>query len=201
MLSRGWEGTCVCVLAAQSCPILCDPTDCSPPGSSVYGILQASILEWVAISFSRGSSRPKDWTQISCIAGRFFTIWATREGMKDPNMKLYQTWKLAACLGYVPAPEHSTSPRGPCWTVRAIGSVLMEDQHQNIKSSGIRSMEQLPWAHPRHATLSLDSVSRIVPGRGPSEGPYRKFPIATASGPKDIPASRFRFDPTFCCLC
>ena len=50
-----------------------DPTDCSPPGSSIHGILQARILEWVAIPFSRGSSRPRNWTCISCIAGRFFT--------------------------------------------------------------------------------------------------------------------------------
>ena len=53
--------------------------DCSPPGSSVYGILQARILEWVAIPFSRGSYWPRDRTQVSCIAGRFFTVWATRE--------------------------------------------------------------------------------------------------------------------------
>ena len=54
---------------------LWDCMDCSPPGSSVHGILQARVMEWVAISFSRGSS----WTQVSCIAGRFFTNWATRE--------------------------------------------------------------------------------------------------------------------------
>ena len=48
----------MCVLVAQSCPTLCDPVDCSPPGSSVHGILQARILEWVAILFSRGSSQP-----------------------------------------------------------------------------------------------------------------------------------------------
>jgi len=52
----------------------------SPPGSSVRGILQARILEWVAIPFSRGSSWPSDWTWVSCITGRFFAIWATREG-------------------------------------------------------------------------------------------------------------------------
>ena len=64
----------------QSCPTLCDPMDCSASGSSVHGILQAKILEWFAILFSRGSSWPKDRTfQVSCIAGRFFTIWATRE--------------------------------------------------------------------------------------------------------------------------
>ena len=68
------------VLVIQLCPTLWDPMDCSPPASSVHGILKATILEWVAISFSsRGYSWPRDWTWVSCIAGRFFTIWATRE--------------------------------------------------------------------------------------------------------------------------
>ena len=57
----------------------CNPMDSSPPGSSVHEILQARILEWVAISSSRGSSPPRDGTQVSCPAGKFFTIWATRE--------------------------------------------------------------------------------------------------------------------------
>ena len=56
----------------RSCPTLCDSVDCSPPGSSIHGILQARILEWVAISFSRGSSWPRDWAQVSCIAGKRF---------------------------------------------------------------------------------------------------------------------------------
>ena len=68
-----------CVSSAQSCPTFCDPIDCSPPGSFVRGIFQTRIVEWVAISFSRGSSRPRDQTQVSCIAGGCFTIWATRE--------------------------------------------------------------------------------------------------------------------------
>ena len=55
------------LLVSQSCPILCDPMDCSPPGSSVHGILQAKIVEWVAIPSSRGSSQPRDQTQVSCI--------------------------------------------------------------------------------------------------------------------------------------
>ena len=63
----------------QSCLTLCNSMDCNPPGSSIYGILQARILEWVAISFSRGSSQPRDQTQVSHIVGRRFTIWATRE--------------------------------------------------------------------------------------------------------------------------
>ena len=64
----------VLYLVAQLFPTLCDPTDCSPPGSSVHGILQARILEWVAMPSSRGSSQPRDRTQVSRIAGRFFTI-------------------------------------------------------------------------------------------------------------------------------
>ena len=66
----------------QSCPFLCDPMDCSPPDFSVHGFLQARILKWVAISFSRGSPQPRDWTQISHIAGRFFTIWVNREALR-----------------------------------------------------------------------------------------------------------------------
>ena len=61
------------VLVAQSCLILCNPIDCSPPSPSVHGILQARILKWVAMPFSRVSSPPMDQTQISFIAGRFFT--------------------------------------------------------------------------------------------------------------------------------
>ena len=61
------------VLVAQLCLTLCDPVDGSPPGSSIHGLLQAGILEWVAISFSRGSSRFRDCTWVFCIAGRRFT--------------------------------------------------------------------------------------------------------------------------------
>ena len=68
-----------CMLSRQSCPTPCNPMDCTLPGSSVRGILQARILEWVSISFSKGFSQPRDGTEISCIAGRFFTDWARRE--------------------------------------------------------------------------------------------------------------------------
>ena len=65
-------------LVAKSCATHCNPMDCSSPGSSVHGILQARILEWVAISFSRRSPQPRDWIQVSFSVGRFLTIWATR---------------------------------------------------------------------------------------------------------------------------
>ena len=71
-----WLNLC---LVAQLCPTLCHPMDCSPPGFSVHGILQARILEWVAIPFSRGSSWSKDWTLVSSIAGEFFIVWVSRK--------------------------------------------------------------------------------------------------------------------------
>ena len=61
-------------VVTPSCLTLCDPMDCRPPSSSVHGILQARILEWVAIAFFKGSSQPKDQTWVSYIAGRFFTV-------------------------------------------------------------------------------------------------------------------------------
>ena len=73
------------MLVAQSCPTLCKPMDCSPQGSSVYGISQARTLEWVAIPFSRGSSWPRDQTQVSWTAGRYFINWATRETLNIPK--------------------------------------------------------------------------------------------------------------------
>ena len=78
---------------AQSCPTLCDLIDYSLPGFSIQGIFQARVLEWVAISFSRGSSRPRDQTQVSHIVGRRFTHWATGEAWgsrkEDLILKIY----------------------------------------------------------------------------------------------------------------
>ena len=75
-----WRPSSLHAKSFQSCPTFCNPVDCSPPGSSVHGILQARILEWVAISSSRGSFRAEDGTHIgSCVAGRFFTTSITWE--------------------------------------------------------------------------------------------------------------------------
>ena len=65
----------------QLCPTFCNPMDYSLPGSSIHGIFQVRVLEWIAISFSRGSSRARDRTQVSHIAGRHFIIRATREAL------------------------------------------------------------------------------------------------------------------------
>ena len=73
---------CVCVCVCESLShvwLFCNLMDCNLPGSSVHGILQARIMEWVAIYSSRGSSWPRDWTWVSCMAGGFFTLWAARQ--------------------------------------------------------------------------------------------------------------------------
>ena len=81
--------TWLCV-HAQSCLTLCDPTDCSPPGSSVYGISKARILEWVAISSSTGSSQPRDQTRISCIGRQILYRWSPQG---SPFTWLKRKWK------------------------------------------------------------------------------------------------------------
>ena len=87
----------------------CDPMDCSPPGFSAHGILQASTLEWVAISFSKLSSQPRDQTWLTCTAGGFFTNWATRQKETSIQKALWnrpsepahndrEKWASEACL-------------------------------------------------------------------------------------------------------
>ena len=77
IISHLHHTNCFLCEVAQSCPTLCNPMDCCLPGFSVHGIFQARVLEWVAISFSRGSSRPRDRTSVSHTVGRRFTLWAT----------------------------------------------------------------------------------------------------------------------------
>ena len=79
---------------AQSRPTLCNPMDCSLPGSSLHGILQARGLEWDAISFSRGSSWHRDRTQVSRIPGRCFNLWATREAHARTNANYAKCWQI-----------------------------------------------------------------------------------------------------------
>ena len=95
-----WKNVCqlICVLVTQSCPTLCDPMDGSLLGSSVHGILQARIPEWVAILFSR-SAWTRDWTQASCIAGRFFTPEPPQKPLSShlPTFKSGYLFLLLSC--------------------------------------------------------------------------------------------------------
>ena len=100
----------MCVLVAQSCPTLCNPMNCSPPGSSVHGILQPRILEWVAMPSSRGSSWLRDRTWVSWLADRFFTLWATRETL---NRSFYFTWGLLLWKRQQSGPKHRLAQGSP----------------------------------------------------------------------------------------
>ena len=107
------------VLVAKSCPSLCDLMDCSLPDSSIHGILQTRILEWIAMTSSRRSSSPRDWTQVSCVSRRFFTLWAAREALNPHSGPIFQgcllvlstlegldtLWGPANCIKDVPSPS------------------------------------------------------------------------------------------------
>ena len=93
---------------SRLCLTLCDPMDCSLPGSSVHEILQARILEWVAIPFSRASSWPRDQIWISGITGRFFTVWAPREAKE-----IYQIRSVAQSCPTLCDPMNRSTPGLP----------------------------------------------------------------------------------------
>ena len=91
---------CYSKVVAQSCPTLCNPMDCSLPGSSVHGISQTRVLEWVAISFLRGSSWPRDRTWVSSIASRRFTIWVTREYVLNATELFTSKWLILCYVNF-----------------------------------------------------------------------------------------------------
>ena len=132
---------------------LCDPTDCSPPGSSVHGILQARTLEWVAISFSRGSFWPRDRTHVSCIAGGFFTVWATREALEEQTSESENRAVMSDSL----------RPHGPYSPWNSPG--------QNT-GEGSRSLLQVifPTQGSNPGLLQADSLPSEPPGRPKNTG-------------------------------
>ena len=129
--STSWATTEAQSEVIQLCLTLCDPMDCSLPGSSVHGIFQARILEWGAISFSGGSSLPRDWTRVSHIVGRCFTVWATREAQTTRKSNIIYAspdqpicllscdfaWKMCflKCLVRQPTEGCMDFPQMFCW--------------------------------------------------------------------------------------
>ena len=129
----------LCCSTAQLCLTLCDPMDCT-----VHGLFQARILEWVAFPFSRGSPQPRDWTQVSCIVGRFFTSWATREaqeyssGYSIPSPAVLPNW--------------GTEPRYPELQVDSLPTELPGKPTNSIEKitkqcgkQGLRSHFSMTW--------------------------------------------------------
>ena len=124
---------------AQSCLTLSGPIDCSPPDSSIHEIFQATVLKWVAISFSRASSWPRDQIQVSCHAGRRFTVWATREALSKSEQKSRWVFFLECpkLLGSFRAQQKAPCPRG---LVHAPGQAHLSRAHLGLFPS------PCPWA-------------------------------------------------------
>ena len=128
---------CVCVLVAQSCPTLCDPLDCSLPGSSVHRIFQTNILEWIAIHFSTGSFLPRDQTQVSCTAGSYYH-WATREvALFSITVKVCIAWLivLVISLVLVITVNITTTSKNRAAKNRDLCSISVRKAHKFIYSS------------------------------------------------------------------
>ena len=129
--------------------------DCSLPGSSVHGILQARILEWVAMPFSRGSSQPRDWTQVYCIAGEFLTIWATSEAVtfNQSVQSLSHVWLFATPWTAAHQPSLSITNSWSLLKLISIESV-MPSSHLIL----CHSLLLLPSIFPSGRVFSNESV-------------------------------------------
>ena len=151
-------------LVVHSYPTLCGPMDCSLPGSSILGILQARVLEWVAISFSRGSSWPRDWTQVSCIAGRFFTNWATREALVSGFITI-QVTEVPLCFSSIwwCLNEYAGEGAGRMHRTRNTGSLgshaVQENQNRTVdKAVKTDIVQELLQSGKWDCSIGLGSV-------------------------------------------
>ena len=153
---------CVCVcVSAQLCPTLCDPMDCSLPGSSVHGISQARILEWVAISSSEGSSQPREWTRVSSIAGGFFTT-EPPGTFRAPGSSCWSMQIYSVLWGH---------DYNPWWPLdQEIWGVLLEDNCKNQSSWwGYQLLsEESFWAVARQRGVHKDGTSLFIFSRSTS---------------------------------
>ena len=156
-------------MLTESCLTLCDPMDCSLPGSPVHGILQAQILEWVAIPCSRGSPRPKHWPRVSCIAGRFLTIWAIGEAHRlTPKMSVNSEFfrdfsaTFGGCL---------LSGSYKCFTWLELMDTWSPDQSRVTLSDTIRPTASYQgcscflWTQKSPPTSSCHALTLPTPGR------------------------------------
>ena len=133
------------VLGSQSYPTLCNPMDCSPPGSSIHGLLQARILEWVVMPPSRGSSQPRDWTHISYV----YLHWqAGSLPRAPPGLVVKWKWKSLSCVRLFATP----------WTIQS--TEFSRSEYWSGYSFPFPSPEDLPnpGFEPRSPTLQADSL-------------------------------------------
>ena len=140
-------------LVAQSCPTLCDSMDCSPPGSSVHGILQARILEWAAIPFSRRSSPPRDQTPVSCIGRRILYLLSLQESMCQQRCK-----RVGVVGGGQATPEEAVS--GCAFPHHSVGSSLFLCHVQGLRSKGGLTRGFIPVIQRILASTTVQFVSQ-----------------------------------------
>ena len=161
------------VLVTQSCLTLCNPTDCSPSGSSVHGILQTRILKWVAIPFSRRSSRPR----VYCIADRFFTVSVTSSvqfsrSVVSNSLRPHESQHARpSCLSPTPGVYSDSHPSSP-WCHPAISSsVVPFSSCQSLPASGSFPMSQLfEWGgQSTGVSASASVLPKKSQGWSPSE--------------------------------
>ena len=171
-----------CCLVVNSCLTLCNSMDCSQLGSSVHGIFQARILQWVAISFSRGPSWPRDWTHVSCIGWRILYHWATREAPVNISSshflflwvtyKIWTDWSLARIKNHNQKPLSEWKPR-----TKQLHRLTLPNipRRTNTKSSQILPKNRRGGILSN--TVHRESISLILKTRQGSHKKKRKLQV------------------------
>ena len=148
-------------LVTQMCLTLCDPMDCSPPGSSLQKILQARTLTWITIPFSRGSFRLRYWTQVSCIVGRLFTNWASKEALS----KMFTHWIKTCMMDYNSwaCDYNHFILFNKLWGMQAsrMGPLLRNGCHYVILS--VEPAPALKWKRERSSVISVRRSKFLCP--------------------------------------
>ena len=187
---------CMHAQSLQFCPTLCNPMDCSPPGSSVHGIFQARILGWDAMPSARGSSQPRDWTCISyiaSIAGRFFTYCHTWEASFDMHCLLKnvtQALSLNAIFWETSVIWKQSGERSECagWSAKEERwaevqvNLYTQESNRNKRSQRPGTLVLIVGLHAYNLELVSVGLEYLWPFWSP-QPPLRDPPCSYQSGP------------------
>ena len=175
---------------AQACPILCNPMEYSLPGSSVHGIFQAIVLEWIAISFPRGSSQTREWTWISHIVDRCFTLWATREVLREPWLQLFllRSATFSSLIWDLTSDLACSEIGSILWCFYDVPMILQEVRSlsQKINVSCFPSTSLHSRVTLRNTNAVNDFKETLAKGKGPGRAWLR---VAHTTWQKSLPCS------------